>query len=298
MQMNMAQQGHHQRMLAAYDFGLFPLPCYREHRLGAWRLVRHLPSLADGYVSPTMMESGRHVLYHRRTPWMSTGLLEWESHAYHVHAAHGAVVVAGLGLAMYAHAVAAKASVDRVVVIERSADVINLMRIASGWDTWPERGKIIILEADALDPALAGPVRVALDGRAPDYLFADIWPRCAQAQTPIEMAAMVRAFRPVSAGWWGQELGFAAWCDHDDPSGDLEAKSRSDLSQPVEVTPARLEAYFDNVGVPVPLTPGYVAFCRDVIAMNRPPQPSAVFSIIGRLWRGFGKADGRDGSAR
>ena len=39
---------------------------------------------------------------------MSTGLMEQESHAYHVNAAGGVVVVAGLGLAMYAYAAAVK----------------------------------------------------------------------------------------------------------------------------------------------------------------------------------------------
>lgn len=296
MQMNTVQLDHHQRMLAAYGFGLFPLPGYREHRLGPWRLVRHLPSLADGYVSPPVMEPGRHVLYHRRTPWMSTGLLERESHAYHVHMAKGAVVVAGLGLAMYLHAVATRACVERVVVIENSPDVIALMRIASAWETWPDRGKIVILEADARDPALGDHVRAALDGRTPDYLFADIWPRCGQPDAPVEMAGMVRTFRPVHAGWWGQELALAAWAMELRNGGGEGLTSPVDAG-PAEVTMASLAAFFAEAGVPVPLTPGYTAFCRDVVAMNSlAPRPAT--SPMRRLWRRMSGAVGRPGRDR
>jgi hypothetical protein len=57
-------------MLATYGFGLFPLPTYRETTLGNWRVVRHLASLADGYVSGVTIEPWRYVLYHGRTAWM------------------------------------------------------------------------------------------------------------------------------------------------------------------------------------------------------------------------------------
>lgn len=247
-------------MLDAYGFGHFALPRYREHRRGTWRLTRHLPSLADGYVSPTAMEGDRHVLYHRRTPWMSTGRMERESHAYHVHAARGAVVVAGLGLAMYAHAVAAKPDVERVVIIEISADVIALMRVASGWDTWPHRRKMLILHGDARTAASASAVAEVLGGRPPDYLFADIWRRCDEPQSREEMADMVRSLRPRRAGWWGQELAFASW-----------ARARATSGTPaVTASEGALRDFFAEAGVPVPVTSGYAAFCRDVIAAAGP----------------------------
>lgn len=264
-------------MLADYGFGLFALLPYREHRRGPWRLVRHLPSIADGYVSPMAVEGARHVLYHRRTPWMSTGLMERESHAYHVHAARGAVVVAGLGLAMYAHAIAAKADVERVIVIEICADVIELMRIASGWDTWPDRRKMLILHADARQAATAGAVAECLDGGRPDYLFADIWRRCDEPQAPEEMAAMVRMFRPRQAGWWGQELAFAAWA----------RASQADESDANVATEGLLRTFFAETGVPVPLTSGYAAFCRDVTAASDPSaKGGGARTRLRRLWRG------------
>ncbi len=281
-QLNPVQIQHHRRMLAAYGFGLFPLPRYRESRRGRWRLIRHLPSLADGYVSPTAMETDRHVLYHRRTPWMSTGLMECESHAYHVHAARGSVVVAGLGLAMFVHAVAAKTNVDRVIVIEISGDVIELMRVAADWDTWSDRRKILVLHADARDPATAAAVAAALSGRRPDYLFADIWRRCDEPQAPDEMAAMVRALLPASAGWWGQELAFAAWA----------RACSAGVGSPDAVTETALRACFSDLGVPVPVTSSYAAYCRDAITMNGASEPGGSRpSTLRRLWRGMTGAD-------
>jgi hypothetical protein len=166
-------------------------------------------------------------------------------------------VVAGLGLAMYAHAVAAKPEVERVVVIEIAADVIDLMRDACGWDYWPDRKKILILEADARDAGIARHVVSASGGRAVDYLFADIWAECADPAASAETAAMVRALRPKAAGWWGQEVSFARWWR--DRAGAPAAESEIE---------AALAEYFAGVGVPVPVSPGYAAFCRDVIAAN------------------------------
>ncbi len=278
--MNPAAPGRHERMLATYGFGLFPLPAYRECEAGDWRLVRHLPSIAEGYVSGPSFERGRHVLYHGRTAWMSTGLLEQESHAVHVHLARGVVAVAGLGLAMYVHAAAAKREVERVVVIEIAEDVIELMRVACGWDRWPDRKKIIILQADARDGDLGRHVLDAAGGRSVDYLFADIWARCADPAAPAETAAWVRALRPKAAGWWGQELSFGRW-----------RQSQAARGEAAEGMDEALSAYFAGVGVPVPVTPGYAAFCRDVAAANglladAPPQASSLRQTWRRLFSG------------
>ena len=197
-------------MRAAYGFGLFALPRYREASLGPWRIVRHLASLADGYASGPMMEPARYVLYHGRTAWMSTGLLEQESHAFHVDQAKGFVVAAGLGIGMFAYAACAKREVERVVVVERAPEIIALTRHAAHMDEWPGRDKLTIVHADALAPDLAR--QTVIGGRRPDYLFADIWPTCAPPNAPTETAAMVAALRPKAAGWWGQELSFGLWC--------------------------------------------------------------------------------------
>ena len=257
-------------MLAAYGFGLFPLPAYREARVGEWRVVRQLPSLADGYASGTLVEGRRHVLYHGRTAWMSTGLMEQESHAYHVHQARGLVVVAGLGMGMYAYAASLKPEVERVVLVEREPAVVELMTRATRLGRWPGREKLALLPADALGPDLAPGVAAATGGRRPDYLFADIWPACPAPEAPAETAAMVRALRPRAAGWWGQELSFGLWC-------------REEGRPPDE---AALRDYFMLVGVPAPVSPGYAAFCGDVVAVGLPEarRPGRVASLRA-LWR-------------
>lgn len=281
--MNGAGSNRHARMLGAYGFGLFPLARYRPGEAGRWRVGRHLPSVAEGYVSGPGFERDRYVLYHGRTPWMSTGLLEQESHAFHVHLAKGVVVVAGLGLAMYAHAAAAKAEVDRVVVIEIAEDVIELMRDACGWDHWPDRKKIIILQADARDGDLGRHVVDAAGGRGVDYLFADIWARCGDPAAPAETAAMVRALRPKAAGWWGQELSFAQW-----------SRQRGAAPAADDEMEGALAAYFDGLGVPVPVTAGYATFCRDVAAANGfLPSEAAAASLPRRTWRRLFQPRGR-----
>lgn len=241
-------------MLAAYGFGLFPRPAYREARLGGWRVVRHAPCPAVGYVSGPAIDPDRCVLYHGRTAWMSTGLMEQESHAFHVHEARGVVVAAGLGLGMYAFAVSLRPEVERVVVVERSPKVIAIVRQAAAFEHWPGRDKVALLEADALGPELATQVAALTGGRRPDYLYADIWPACPAAAAPAETAAMVEALRPRAAGWWGQELSFGLWAQ--------------DRGRPVDE--AALEEYFASTGVPVPAGPGYAAFCRDAIVANLP----------------------------
>ena len=118
-------------MQAAYGFTLFPLPRYREARLGRWRVVRHLASLGDGYISGPVVEPARYVLYHSRTAWMSTGLMEQESHALHVDQARGLVIAAGFGMGMFAFAACAKPEVERIIVAERTPEVVALMRQAA-----------------------------------------------------------------------------------------------------------------------------------------------------------------------
>jgi hypothetical protein len=238
-------------MQTFYGFGLFALPHYRETRLDDWRLVRHLASLGDGYASGPVVERTRYVLYHGRTAWMSSGLMEQESHAFHVEQAKGLVVAAGLGIGMFAYAACAKREVERVVVVERAPEVIALTRRAAQMDDWLGRDKLTIVHADALASNLASLVPV--EGRRPDYFFADIWPTCAAPNAPAETATMVAALRPHAAGWWGQELSFGLWCmEHRRPPDETS-----------------LRDYIASLGVPIPVSPGYLAFCADVIAANR-----------------------------
>jgi hypothetical protein len=258
--------GRHRAMLASYGFGLFPVPTYRDAAVGEWRVVYHGPGPVEGYVSGLVMEPCRHVLHQGRTAWMSTSLMEQESHAFHVHQARGVVIVAGLGMGMYVYAVSLKPEVERVVVVERAPEVIAVVREAAGLALWPGWKKVTILQTDALGPELPAHVDAATGGRRPSYFYADIWPTCGAREAPAETASMVRALYPEAAGWWGQELSFGLWCQ------DRER----------EPDEASLREYAGRTGVPIPITVGYAGFCRDVIAARLPHRrwPSR-----SQLWR-------------
>ncbi|EKV31973.1 hypothetical protein C882_3037 [Caenispirillum salinarum AK4] len=235
-------------MRALYGFGLFPLPDYRPARVGPWRLERHRGSLAHGYVTRAVVEPVRWVLYRDRVPWMSTGVMEQESHAWHVHRARGTVVVFGLGMGMYVHAAAAKPEVERVVVVDNAPDVQAVLRAATDLDAWKGREKITLVEADALDAATPEHLRTVLAGARPDVLYADIWPTYPDAGAPAQTAALAAALQPGEAGWWGQEISFALWA-HRQGGGTLED-------------------YAAAVGVPLAVGDGYRAFCRDAAAIH------------------------------
>ena len=242
----------HQRLMDQYGFGLFALPRYRPVEFGDWRIRIHLPAMGKGYLGASVMES-RAVLTHRRRVWMSTCLLEQESHAWHVHCARGTVVIAGLGMGMYAYAIAMKPEVERVIVADISPDIIALMRQSTGFDDWPRRDKVTLIEADVLAPDFADRIKALLGETPIDYLYADIWPNFPADEAPAQTAAMARALQPRAAGWWGQELSFARHCLDTEAALDETAFS----------------AYFAGLGVPAPkITAGYAAFAKDAAKAN------------------------------
>ena len=262
---------HHASLLATYGFGLFPLPSYRPVELGDWRVRLHLPSRGDGYLATQALES-RAVLTRAGKVWMCTGLLEQESHAWHVHCARGTVVVAGLGLGMYAYAAAMKPEVEHVIVADLSPEIIALMQASTDFERWPCREKLTLIEADALSEDFARRVAEACSGQTIDYLYADIWPNFPADEAPAQTAAMVRRLQPKAAGWWGQELALAYAC----------------RARGVPLDAAALAAWFAEQGVPLPpVSAGYVDFCRAVGAAygcNRPPSPWARMSARIEAW--------------
>lgn len=260
---------HHDALTAAYGFGLFPLPAYRPASRGEWRISTHMPSLADGYLSTTAIEA-RAVLMRGREVWMSTGLLEQESHAWHVHCARGIVVTAGLGMGMYVYAAAMKQSVDLVIAADISPDIIALMQQATGFDHWRSRDKVRIIEADALGPDFAAKIAGCTGGQPIDYLYADIWPNFPAAEAPTQTAEMARALVPKAAGWWGQELSFAQYCRRSESPADEDS----------------LRACFNETGIPAPaITPGYAAFCRDAMRAYGMGETKPLWRRLGNLVR-------------
>ncbi len=264
----MTSKQQHEVLTAKYGFGLFPLPEYRPVSQGDWRITTHMPTMANGYLATSAFEANA-VLKRGREVWMSTCLLEQESHSWHVHCAHGVVVVAGLGMGMYAYAIAMKPSVDLVIIADISADIIDMMTESTNLEEWPCRDKVIIIEGDALSAGFASTVNELTGGRPVDYFYADIWPNFPAEEAPAQTAQMARALAPRAAGWWGQELSFAKYC----------------LRMECAPDDAALRAYFQELDLPMPpITPGYIDFCRDAIAANGMGPKTSLWKRIGKLF--------------
>ncbi len=209
-----------------------------------WSLERHPGGIGQSYTAETSIEPPYHILRRDGVTWMTDSLLELESHAWHVHRARGLVVVAGLGLGLYALAAAAKPSVERVVVAEIDPRLVALLSAAGR--TLPP--KVEVVEADVTTSAGIRRLEQALSGREPDYLYADIWPDYPNPMASGTTSAMCGALRPAEAGWWGQEAAMAAHAD--------EAGLGLDEEMLVE--------FGRSAGVPIRATAGYVEFCRHV----------------------------------
>jgi spermidine synthase len=109
--------------------------------------------------------------------------------------AHGRVLIVGLGLGMILHPIVAKAGVTKVVVVEKSQDVIKLI-------------------APSLPPSVELVCADIFEWKPPtekwDTIYFDIWPSVSEVNLP-EMATLHRKFRPrlVRGGWMD------SWCRAD-----------------------------------------------------------------------------------
>jgi hypothetical protein len=250
-------------MQQAYGFGRFAPPRYRDTRLGRWEITRYGPAWVEGYCTGGYREPFRHVLREGRTPWMSSSRFELESQCWHLACARGTVVVLGLGLGLFTHAAAAKPEVERLVVVERASEVVELLRAAADFDNWPGREKITVLETDALATDL--PARVA--ATSVDYLYADIWPRSPAPDAPATTAGIAAVLGARAAGFWSQEVSFALWAHEHGRAPDLAA----------------VRDYFAGCGLAVPATEGYARFCADVMAREPSAQAAAPRGWLSRL---------------
>jgi hypothetical protein len=245
----------------SYGFGLpWDIPQYHPSDVGSWSLRSRRGGVFDSYLAETCIEQPHDVLCHNGDAWMSTSMLEIESHAWHHHCSKGNVLIAGLGMGMFLHAVAAKQDVHKIVVLEIDPDVIALFKTSTDFDNWPHRDKIVILQTDALSPNSAAAVQAAFHGMRPDYLYVDIWPVFPAVEAPYDTRKMVAIHSPVSAGWWGQEVEYGLWVEAGNSQIDGED----------------LAAFFAHQGIDVFLTVGYASFCSDVFKAQFKSQPQMV----------------------
>lgn len=119
---------------------------------------------------PAVLEDGNE--------WMTLTPVDLDTCEEAIEAAHGRVVTFGLGLGYYAYMVSEKASVEEIVVVERSREVIGLFK-KHILPQFPHREKVRIVEADAFEYA-----ERVMPSEHFDLAFVDTW-RDASDGTPM-----------------------------------------------------------------------------------------------------------------
>lgn len=181
-----------------------PIACppYREIAVegdgpDAWRFSKFLLPVCPGYFGgPRPMRHACFALARAGVTWMSLTPMEAESMAPGIDAAAGRVVVGGMGLALAAHAIAMKESVERVTVVELDPRVAAMARAFAQIDAWPCAEKLEIVTGDLADHR----------DPAADFLFVDIWPFYRMDVMVPQMQAFHRAIPAARVFYWGQEL--------------------------------------------------------------------------------------------
>jgi hypothetical protein len=133
---------------------------------------------------------------------MSTAWDELDSQAPHVAAAHGHVVVMGAGMGVVLYNILANPGVSRVTLVERDAQVIEILRQITDFSEWQGIDKLAIEIVDAFDFQPVTPV---------DTLYVDIWADPGARQALSDMQRIQHNVQAKTVSWWTQEAFFLAW---------------------------------------------------------------------------------------
>jgi len=180
-----------------------------EGRSGKWSIERVEVSQKDSEAAGlrAMFQAGERgrlppgtytQLHRGRALIMSDTPDEIRDHLDPMRRAKGDVLIAGLGIGMVLHGVAQREDVDSVTVIEKSEDVIALVR--EHYEAKPYGHKITIIQADIFDWK---PPK----GQTWDYAWFDIWDVLC-VDNLKEMTKLHRKFarRAEKKGSWGKEF--------------------------------------------------------------------------------------------
>ena len=146
--------------------------------------LREIPQL--GYFDtefpfPAILENG--------IEWMTITPNEVETMREPIAKCRGRVLTLGLGLGYFAFHASQKEEVERVVVVERSRDVIEIFKTYL-LPQFPNADKIEIVEADAFQ---------YMEEKMPrgnfDYVFADLWH---DASDGLEMYRKLKKYEPLA----------------------------------------------------------------------------------------------------
>jgi hypothetical protein len=180
------------------------LPVYHPVELGVWALRKfeNVPQL--GYFQDWQGAGPIYALLQDGQSWMSTAWDELDSQAPHVAAAQGHVVVMGAGMGVVLYNILANPEVSRVTLVERDAQVIEILRQITDFDEWQGIDKLRIEIVDAFDFQPAAPV---------DYLYVDIWADPGARQSLTDMQQIQQNVHAKTVSWWTQEAFFLAWSE-------------------------------------------------------------------------------------
>jgi hypothetical protein len=179
------------------------LPQYRPLEKNDWSLKTIMMAAARGYWGETYKIAGAVILSgpatNGRASWMSMLPSEIESQEIGLRATHGYTVVVGLGMGWLAANVALRHEVNRVTVVERDRDVIELVEATGVFAQLPEdaQAKLEIVQADALNWRPSAAV---------DTLQADIWERFIEDRKLSDIRHMQDNIGATSLYFWGQEM--------------------------------------------------------------------------------------------
>lgn len=181
-------------------------PPYREVSVGRWKLTRSGFCLDRGYYSGLWTVQGMPALLRRTNDaeqswetWMSLSPHEIESQELGCRHAKGHTAVMGLGMGWVAINMALNPAVNKVTVVERDPEVIDLFSQSGALDGLPTEAadKLHIVEADALEWRPPEPV---------DFLYADIWRHLEEPRTLDDIRRMQANVGAARVYFWGQEL--------------------------------------------------------------------------------------------
>lgn len=197
-------------------FGALRIPPFAERRVSDGRETWHLmlnkehPKQARGYFTPGYQDLiDNWVLYHfdeklEPTTWMSNTPMELESQAHHLAAAHGKVLIGGLGMGVLAWNIAQKTSVNRVVVVERNASVIALTNSIARDQQWANWHRVEIVQADLFDFASEPQEKF-------DAALIDIWPSVGDEKLRPDLQRIANELDADEFAAWGMEMDFVSW---------------------------------------------------------------------------------------
>jgi hypothetical protein len=209
------------------------VPPFQPMEHGHWALMKDgRIGRVRGYFTPgyqDMKENWILVDKSTGTTWMSITPMELESQSHHAFAAHGNVLIGGLGMGVLAYNVAQKPEVRTVTVIERDASIIAMLKVVA--EAWPDAwwSKVTIILGDAFDT----PMRNAFD-----VALFDIWPMVGDTNLRPDLQRLKWIHMAGQWAAWGLEMDFVSWL--------------AEKNIPMQrVLPQHWDLYSKSIGVPL-----------------------------------------------